>query len=255
MRLPYIAVLAGAVLFIGTMAYGDVVSPPWVTVWVDNWSHTYQAQSVGADLWYLQLDNVQTPSGDSFSLSATSYCDPSITYSFNATDFGAPSAFSFVFSSPIILGPGPTTTYASLGLTMTDSPATYDGLTVTPLPPPAGIPVGAGVPKLAVATVNNGGPSVNLGVDLGPAQVVPGGPGTVVTSFSAGFIPGPPGPWTNLRVDVNFGLSGGGDALGGSGSVVIDTVPSAPVPLPPAEWAGLATLAGMGLFRFLRRKV
>jgi hypothetical protein len=148
--------------------------------------------------------------------------DPVITYGLGITDFGAPSTFSFTFTSPIVpTGPGTVASaYVSGGLNNVSGP----GVTITPT---------AG-PLVQVASVSSGGPFVNLGVDVGPAQsgVGPIGahypyPLPPASTYSAGPVAGPVGgPWTALSVTAAFSLTGGGDSVGLTGLASVVPEPS-----------------------------
>jgi hypothetical protein len=145
--------------------------------------------------------------------------DPMITFGAAVIDFGTPSPFSFTYILPL----------ADQGSLVRDSIAgsvangTGGGVTVTALAPPAGIPVDAdGIPEVQVYTLSNNGGTTwqNVGLDLMPTSTPPlvGGSG-VIGPFSEGpiaTIPG--GPWTHMRADINFRLTGGNDAFTFSGS-------------------------------------
>jgi hypothetical protein len=152
--------------------------------------------------------------------------DPAISYGLGVTDFGAPSSFSFSFTSPIVPTGPPTaaSAYVSGGLNNVSG----GGVTITPTLPDSD---GDGTPEVQVASVSTGGPFVNLGVDVGPIlpNVGPIGahfpyPPSPASVYSAGPIAGPPGgPFTLMNVTAAFSLTGGGDsaALTGLASVVV----------------------------------
>jgi hypothetical protein len=152
--------------------------------------------------------------------------DPMITFGAAVTDFGAPSDFSFVFNLPLV----PVVASESLALdSFSDSVtnAAGPGVLITALPPPAGIPVdGDGITELEVFTLSNDGGVTwqNVGLDLMPTTNVPLGVGNSGNSpaFNEGPITVTPTlPWTNMRADVNFRLSGGGDIFTFNGAKVL----------------------------------
>ena len=100
--------------------------------------------------------------------------DPFISYGIAVVDTGAPSAFSFTFNNPIspeIIGPNQVE--SSMSLSATDGGTLMaNGVTVTALAPPAGIPVdGDGITELQVTTVSDGVVRQNIGHDLGGPSV------------------------------------------------------------------------------------
>lgn len=145
--------------------------------------------------------------------------DPFITFGAAVTDIGTPSPFSFTFILPL----------AAQGSLVRDSfvgsvtNAGGPGVTITALAPPAGIPVDAdGITEVEVYTLSDDGGTTwqNVGLDLMPTTTptLVGGSG-VTPVFSEGpiaTIAG--GPWTHMRADVNFSLTGGGDVFSFSGS-------------------------------------
>jgi hypothetical protein len=148
-----------------------------------------------------------------------------ITFGAAVTDFGAASPFSFMFVLP--LAPqvtNPSTVEDSFSGSVTN--AGGPGVTVTALAPPAGIPVdGDGITEVEVYTLSddNGATWKNVGLDLMPTSTPPlaGGSG-VIGPFSEGpiaTIAG--GPWTHMRADVNFMLTGGGDIFTFGGSKIL----------------------------------
>ena len=153
--------------------------------------------------------------------------DPSVEFALAVTDFGAPSIFGFTFILPLApVFPNPSVVFDSLAGAVTNG-ATAGGVTVTALAPPAGIPVDAdGIPELQVYTLSDDGGLTwkNVGLDAGPTTVVPLGSFASGTygAFNQGpiaTIPG--GPWTHMRVDLSFSLTGDGDAFVLSGAKVL----------------------------------
>lgn len=152
--------------------------------------------------------------------------DPSISYGIAVTDFGAPTTFSFIFTTPILPTSGVVTGSVSAGLTDT----TGDGVSITPAAA-LGDPDGDTIAELQVNEVGVGGPAVftNMGVDVGSAMSFgPGIPGAnhVYGPFAEGPIAGPAGVWTSLQSRVSFTLSGGGDIASVTGFASIVPEPS-----------------------------
>jgi hypothetical protein len=150
--------------------------------------------------------------------------DPSIAWGIAVTDFGAPTTFSFTFTTPIVPTGNPSIVTGSVSGGLTD--ATGNGVSITPAVA-LGDPDGDTIAELQVNEVGVGGPPVftNMGVDVGSAvSFGPGVPGANYTygSFAAGPIAGPPGVWTSLQSNISFTLSGGGDiaSLTGFASIV-----------------------------------
>ncbi|HTM54093.1 MAG TPA: PEP-CTERM sorting domain-containing protein [Pirellulales bacterium] len=168
--------------------------------------------------------------------------DPISSYGITVTDFGAPSTFGFFFSTPIALGPGPTTVNASVSGSLGDF--TGNGVSITPT---LGDPDGDGFPELQVNTV--GLPTTNMGVDVGLANAHAAAPPTTypLGPYNAGPQPGPAGPWSTLDMTVGFILSGGGDTATLNGLAQIETVPE------PSTFV-LGALSILGLVWHIRRR-
>jgi hypothetical protein len=164
-----------------------------------------------------------------FSLSFSSVldADPSISYAFTVTDFGAPSSFSFTFSTPIV-PTGPSVLVDSwISGSLTD--ATGNGVSMTP------------VSSLIMLSAVNG---VSMGVDVGPSLAAGAGAPAAVYAYgpySIGPQPGPDGIWTELTTTVNFQLSGNDDIATLSGGVQI--VEASQVPESGPGWAGIVALS------------
>ncbi len=182
------------------------------------------------------------PSGDFISIGGVIDPDPQIDFGFSVTDFGAPSTFTFSFSSPITLAAGPTVVFASLSGGLND--VTSNGASVTPALPDTD---GDSISEMMASSVDNGGPLTNMGVDVGQAMVLP--PGTFGTQtygpFNAGPQAGPAGPWANLSSTVKFTGSGGGDIFSATGHAEINNGVVAPEPTA----VGLLGVAGLALVR------
>jgi hypothetical protein len=176
--------------------------------------------------------------------------DPFIAFTATAVDFGAPSAFSFSYVMPLIpLVNNPSFVLDSLSGSVTNGPDNA-GVTVTALAPPAGIPVDVdGITEIQVFTLSDDNQATwkNVGLDNGPSVVIPLGP------FGAGLYPAlnqgpiptiPGGPWTDMRADLNFMLSGGGDTLTLNGVKV----------LTPEPGTFVLALLSFGLLGFARQR-
>jgi hypothetical protein len=177
-----------------------------------------------------QVDNWQYSTSEySVQLSALLDPDPSIAYGIAVSDFGAPSTFSFAFSTPIVAVSAPNTVQASIVGGLTDF--TGDGVSLTP--------TGS---KVQVSEV--GSPLTNMGVDVGDGLTVgTGAAGALYTYGAFATVPtaGPgPGPWTTLQQSVSFTLSGGSDVAVLTGFASIE--PGSPRPVP--EPTSLALMAG-----------
>lgn len=176
--------------------------------------------------------------------------DPSLAFAASVTDFGAPSTFGFTFTLPLApLVPNPSTVFDSLSGSVTNGSGDDGGVTVTAMPP-LGIPVdGDGIPEIQVYTLSDDGGLTwkNVGLDAGPTTFIPlapfasGGYG-IFNQGPIATIPG--GPWTHMRADINFMLSGGGDAFSFNGAKVLE-----PIPEPSTVLLTLIAAAIGGCFR------
>ncbi|RIK84225.1 MAG: hypothetical protein DCC68_02255 [Planctomycetota bacterium] len=189
------------------------------------WNLPIQA-IVGSDRRTFQWIYEDDVNGDGFRaiVSGVLDPDPSIAWGIAVTDFGAPSTFSFTFTTPIVPTGNPSVVAGSVSGGLTD--VTGNGVSITP-DAALGDPDGDTVAELQVNEVGVGGPPVftNMGVDVGGAVAFgPGIPGANYTygPFTSGPIAGPPGVWTSLQSRVSFTLSGGGDiaSLTGFASIV-----------------------------------
>lgn len=150
--------------------------------------------------------------------------DPMIAYGIAVTDFGAPSSFQFLFSSPIVPTAAPTVVDASITGGLTD--ATGNGVSITPLAI-LGDPDGDTIPEVQIATTGN--PAQNMGVDVGLGQIHAAGPAGANYPYGP-YFDGPQagpalGPYTMLELRVGFTLSGSGDIAALTGFGQINTVP------------------------------
>ena len=169
--------------------------------------------------------------------------DPSISYVLAVADFGAPSAFSISFLTPIVPTGAPNEVNAWIGGGLLD--LTGNGIALTPTHS-----------ALQVSMLGTPLPATNMGVDVG--QAFAAGPRDrsslyAYGLYSSGLIPGPgPGPWTGLGASIAFQFSGGGDMAALAGHVGIqETI--VPVPAPSsAALVGLGLLGGLA--GWLRRR-
>jgi len=182
--------------------------------------------------------------------------DPSISYAIAIIDTGAPSSFAFTFNSamnPVIAGPN--LVRSSMSLSTTDGGT--DGVVITSLAPPAGVPVDSdGVTELQVTTVSDASVRNNIGLDLGgPGITLPNPPESSTWGpFSEGVIPGPVSAtgWDNIQVNVNFQGSGGEDLITLNGRSTIELPP--PVPEFPTMALPVALIIGMlGAVLFIQK--
>lgn len=161
--------------------------------------------------------------------------DPSISYGISVIDFGAPSTFGFLFSTPIVPTGSPNVVSASIVGGMTD--ASGDGVSLTPF-----------APFLQTASV--GAPLTSMGVDVGLASSFPAGaPGSLYAygPAASGAIAGPgPGPWTSLTTTTIFTGSGGSDVYALTGFASIELVPE------PAMLSLLLLVAPLAMGRRFR---
>jgi hypothetical protein len=176
---------------------------------------------------YVLEDDVE---GDGYRIIITGMMDPDpfIAWGYSVVDFGAPSTFSFSFTTPIVPTGNPSIVYGSISGGLTD--ATGNGVSITP-DGSLGDPDGDSISELAINEVGVGGPPVftNMGVDVGGAvSYGPGVPGATHTHgpFTTGPIAGPPGIWTSLHSHGGFTLSGGGDIVSLTGYASIVPEPS-----------------------------
>lgn len=187
------------------------------------------------------------PNGEwEMQLTATLDMDPQITYLGSVIDFFTPSTFGFIFSLPIIpeVTPGFATHSHSSSTTDGGGPL---GTSVTAVAPPLGIPVDLdATPEIAVFTLStNGGASfLSAGLDLSPS-FVGASPGDVQGPFNEnGLGPAGAGLYDTMRVDVNFSMTGSGDAFTFNG---VGTI------IPEPGSLGLMGL-GLGGLAYLRRR-
>jgi hypothetical protein len=175
--------------------------------------------------------------------------DPSIFFGSVAFDFGTPSSFGLSFVLPLTSAiSNPSNVFDSFSGSVTNGPAPQSdgGVKVEALPPPANIPVdNDGVTEIEVFTLSadNGLNWTNVGLDLGPTTTVPlpAGNSGLYGNYNEGPIATVAGgPWTDMRADINFKLSGNGDIFTFNGSKVL-------VPEPGTVLLALLSIATPGL--------
>jgi hypothetical protein len=190
-------------------------------------------------------------SGDGGRINLSGFLDPDPTLLFAGAvvDFGSPSNFSFTYILPLSpTVPNPSIVFDNMSGSVTDGG--NNGVTLTALPPPAGIPTDSdGLPEIQVYTLSDDGGITwqNVGLDLGPSATFPSG---AVSAVYGPFIEGPiptiaGGPWTHMRADVNFRLSGGGDAFTFNGRKDLHTL----IPEPGTFALAFFSLTAFCLYR------
>jgi hypothetical protein len=156
--------------------------------------------------------------------------DPDIVYAVAVTDFGAPSSFGFIFFQAIVPVPTPGTVTNTFSSSTTDGGGAA-GTPVTALAPPAGISTdGDATAEIVVFSLStNGGVSwLNAGLDLAPSFV-----GASTSDVQGPFNEGPAaGPaaagsfYSDMRLDLNFQMAGGGDAFTFNGRATVIPEPA-----------------------------
>jgi len=178
--------------------------------------------------------------------------DPVISFSYSVTDFGAASTFVTGLSMPMVPTIGATGTYVESSLSATLTDAGRDGITLTPTGP------GGAVQTSYFGSAGVGGgltqySAVNLGTaTFGQGAIGVADPNTYsygpfsVGDVDNGSIPGPDGPLDAMRIQANFRLGGGGDAISISGRTGI-------VPIPEPSTYALVGV-GIGMVGFALRR-
>lgn len=234
--MPANKLLCAVVAFTGLAAAAHAQSGTIAQVVIDGQVYTLPtALTEGSDRVYLTPTVIN---GSGFTLEVLNGIidpDPSISWGIAVTDFGAPSSFAFMFSTPIVPTGSPNVVFGSIVGGVTDN--TGDGASITPT---AGL-------NIMINEVGTGAPIANMGVDVGPAQVYAAGPAGALHnygSFSTPTIAGPLGIWTSLHSTVSFNLSGNGDIAVLTGYASIEEVPA----------PGAATLLALGGALVARRR-
>ncbi len=196
----------------------------WENITVSNPGFNSSDPNDPANEWQITLNAYMDP-------------DPQIIYAMSVIDFGAPSVFGFIFGQSIVSTPAPGVVSHSESSSTTDGGA--DGVTVTALAPPAGIPVdGDAITEQFVYNVSQDGGTtfLNAGQDI-RASFVGATPSDTQAAINLGPSPGPAGAgsYDFMRVDVNFMMGGGQDAYTFNGVATV-------VPEPAT-----AALLGIGL--------
>jgi len=220
MKLKRVLWALGLACVFARPAYSALIAPT-LNVSVDGYGYNIPINYSDADhKWYVDNYAMNLPEA-SMMISAAIDQDPSIAYGISVTDFGAPSSFSFTFTSPIVPTGSPNVVTASLVGGLTD--ATGNGISMTPTQADLD---GDGLLELQTSSVGLGGPTTNMGVDVGPAFTAPpGAPGALHNYLStvAGPKPGPgPGPFDTISTTLAFGLSGDGDIASMTGFASIE---------------------------------
>jgi uncharacterized protein (TIGR03382 family) len=177
-------------------------------------------------------------------LSGTLDPDPSISYGISVTDFGAPSGFGFLFSTPIIFTAVPNLVNSSVAGALNDN--TGNGISITPT---LADDDGDALAELQIAELSVGGPFTNMGIDVGLANAHgPGLPGAFYTygPYAEPSQPGPIAAWSTLQIRLGFTLSGGSDiaVLTGRAEIVV----------PEPSSIMLALVGAVGLAWQVRRR-
>lgn len=243
LHLTYGSLLAASLLSLQVGAGSTAGPTATLTAWTgDGEQQTYQFRLVeGKKGWEIPSQVIET-SEFTVGVSGGLNPDPAIAYGFAVTDFGAPTAFAFLFFTPIVPTGPSTVVSASIVGGLTDF--TGDGVSITPLL------------AATLQTSDVTAPVTSMGVPVGPSLAAgPSAPGSFYGygPSAAGPIAGPVGIWTGLSVSTSFTLSGGSDIAVLTGFASVDTAP--PVPDGGAGLAGLAALAGIAMAgRVARRR-
>jgi len=212
-----------------------------ITATVANWSFTCTATTTGCG-------------GDAFTSTIqglTLSGDPSISFKGVTTNTGSsPTAFGYVFEQGIVATAAPGTANDSFG----GNTQNRVGITISPAPPPAGIPQTSPGSNAMVYTLSTDGGTtwLNAGIDQGPAFTSASDPAQY-GPFNSAMVAGPAasGFYNAMRVDVNFTLSGSsaGDQFTWNGSASIKQIATTPEP----STAALLALGVLGI-GFVRRR-
>jgi hypothetical protein len=243
---------AAMVLVFPATALSDTIPPPTVTVVVDGLERgtanlTQDPESGGWELQYFW----ENPDIGRITMSGLLDPDPALGYAAAVTDFGAPSVFGFLFGLPIVPTAAPGVVTHSESSSTTDFPGSAAGTAVTALAPPLGIPVdGDLVTEQFVYTLSQDGGLnfLNAGLDIRPS-FVGASPSDTQAAVNLGPIAGPgaAGFYNFMRVDVNFSMTGGGDAYTWNGVATV-------VPEPATAALFGMGLGGLALFGRRRRE-
>jgi hypothetical protein len=241
-----------AALFCATTALAGVLpTTPTGTITVDGTPYPVAfARDEESGLWAINF-SVDVPNQYRVTLVGTIDPDPYINYGLSVTDFGAPSSFGFSISSPIVSTSAPTEVIASIAGGLND--VTGNGISLAPTLADSD---GDSIAELQVASA--GLPLQNMGVDVGSGVSYGAGQAGalyVYGPYTEPIQPGPnAGPYTTLKLDVGFTLSGGGDIVSLTGHAEI-AEDGGIVPEPGTLTLGACGLALIGFFgrRRIRR--
>ncbi len=188
---------------------------------------------------YVIPTQVVTVAGIDVTIGSVGNPDPSITYSFAATNpLSGPIPFGFDEAIPLTMPcPAGSTILTTIGYSLTDD-LSGNGVTLTPLS------------GLAQHATGNG---TDLGYNVGPAETGSGKGGLHTYVFgdpTPGFQTSGPSPFAFNVLDVHLGftLTGGGDSVGITGAVGCEAVPE---PNVVTMFAGLGVF---GIFTLRRRR-
>jgi hypothetical protein len=224
--------LAGsALLVMGLGANAPATAAPFAALYVngglvDSWTcgdAEFDCSGKVAEFFYFASN-----ASYDITLTGTFDPDPRIDYAATVIDHGTGDTFNLVFQQDIVsvLAPGTATHDFSSSTTDGD----FDGVPVSPAPPPAGIPqdLPGTNDEISVFTLSQDGGAnwINAALDLGPAFLgavndsdTQGPYGPVTTSGPSGT-----GAYNAMRVDVGFTMAQGGDdaySPGGFAEIVV----------------------------------
>jgi hypothetical protein len=191
------------------------------------------------------------------SLTIVTKADPFVDYGMSIKNTGVAKNFRFNFTSPVTpVVSGSNVVRSSFSASGTDgAPDVPNGVTITALAPLAGIPVDSdNVTELQVTTVSDGSSRVNIGQDLAGPGIHLSGTGGIWGPFVEGWAAGPESAtgWNEIRIDLNFRLSGGGDIFTLNGRS--DVRKRIPVPEFPTMALPAALIVGLiGAVLFIKK--
>jgi hypothetical protein len=237
----------GLAFVLGQSAYGAVIAPT-VVITMDSYDYPVPQDKIipepGTDRWLIDNYYMNIAGTGSVQITGVIDPDPSISYGISVTDFGAPSSFSFTFTSPIVPTGSPNFVTGSLVGGLTDN--TGDGISMTPTQVDMD---SDSLLEMQTSGVIGGGPVTNMGVDTGPVFSAPPGPPGALHNYLAsvaGPLLGPSGTWDTLTTTLAFQGSGNGDIYSMTGFSSIEAVPEPGV-------MGLVTVA-VGMLGRRRRR-